>query len=126
MYLNSYQYHNCGLKIIQAGADDNDEGTAKAGTVETVCVVDIRDNTPESTSFPYELDRIEDMDAKKSGGKFHPLQLLNNSGIISRSGSKSQRSNMIFFFVRRSNQGSTVHKFERSEDGSICRCKEEK
>jgi myosin protein heavy chain len=29
------------------------------GTVETVCVVDIRDNHPEQTSFPYELEKIE-------------------------------------------------------------------
>jgi hypothetical protein len=30
-----------------------------AATVETVCVVDIRDNHPESTSFPYELERVD-------------------------------------------------------------------
>jgi myosin protein heavy chain len=30
-----------------------------AATVETVCVVDIRDNHPEGTSFPYELERME-------------------------------------------------------------------
>jgi len=29
------------------------------GTVETICVVDIRDNHPEQTSFPYELEKIE-------------------------------------------------------------------
>lgn len=28
-------------------------------TVETVCVVDIRDNNPEQTSFPYELERMD-------------------------------------------------------------------
>jgi len=30
-----------------------------AATVETVCVVDIRDNKPETTSFPYEMERME-------------------------------------------------------------------
>jgi len=30
-----------------------------AATVETVCVVDIRDNHPESTSFPYELEKAD-------------------------------------------------------------------
>ena len=30
-----------------------------AATVETVCVVDIRDNTPEQTSFPYELEKVQ-------------------------------------------------------------------
>lgn len=39
-------------------ADEGDESSTKASTVETVCVVDIRDNTPESTSFPYELDKV--------------------------------------------------------------------
>jgi hypothetical protein len=29
-----------------------------AATVETVCVVDCRDNNPEQTSFPYELERV--------------------------------------------------------------------
>ena len=38
--------------------DEGDESSTKASTVETVCVVDIRDNTPESTSFPYELDKV--------------------------------------------------------------------
>lgn len=51
--------------------------------METVCVVDIRDNNPESTSFPYELDRIEENDDIKNGNnKFHPLQLLDKSGKI--------------------------------------------
>jgi myosin protein heavy chain len=31
----------------------------EAATVETVCVVDIRENNPEATSFPYELERME-------------------------------------------------------------------
>lgn len=30
-----------------------------AATVETVCVVDVRDNTPGETSFPYELQKVE-------------------------------------------------------------------
>ena len=38
--------------------EEGDESSTKASTVETVCVVDIRDNTPESTSFPYELDKV--------------------------------------------------------------------
>ena len=44
-------YYNCIL-------DEGDESSTKASAVETVCVVDIRDNTPESTSFPYELDKV--------------------------------------------------------------------
>lgn len=71
---------------IGGDEDENSESANKASTVETVCVVDIRDNNPESTSFPYELDRIEENqnDESKNGGssKFHPLQLLDKSGRI--------------------------------------------
>jgi hypothetical protein len=64
------------------GSEGHEESGAAANTVETVCVVDIRDNNPESTSVPYELDRIEDTVEGKNGagGAFHPLQLLDKSG----------------------------------------------
>eukprot|EP01038_Epipyxis_sp_PR26KG_P009467 gene9467-12754_t len=44
------------------------------GTVETVCVVDIRDNNPENTSFPYELNKIDQ--------PFQPITLLDTNNKI--------------------------------------------
>ncbi len=48
------------------------------GTVETVCVVDIRDNTPESVTFPYALESVS-----SSNGDFKPTLLLETTGVPS-------------------------------------------
>ena len=58
--------------------------------VETICVVDIRDNKPEQTSFPYELNTVENSPglsmnpASNVPGSFNPLQLLEQSGVPKR------------------------------------------
>lgn len=54
--------------------------TQTSGAVETVCVVDVRDNSPESTTVPYVLDKVAD--PAQSLQDFRPLQLVdsNSSG----------------------------------------------
>ena len=66
-------------------AGSNNEPGQKGG-VETICVVDIRDNNPEATSFPYELNKVdgEQIQSNKSNSKFNPLMLLDNSGVPSK------------------------------------------
>jgi myosin protein heavy chain len=48
------------------------------GTVETVCVVDVRDNTPESVTYPYALEGVS-----SSLGEFKPSMLLETTGVPS-------------------------------------------
>lgn len=46
-------------------------------TVETVCVVDVRENDPESIQAPYELQEFSGAEAHQSNGQqFAPTQLL--------------------------------------------------
>ncbi len=50
--------------------------------VATVCVVDIRDNNPESTSFPYELQLSAASDEKyDASSSFQPKQLVDSVGV---------------------------------------------
>jgi len=55
-------------------AEDTLAEHRSAATVETVCVVDIRENTPESTSFPYELERMEITVPGNKGPQGRPLK----------------------------------------------------
>lgn len=68
------------------GSMGSTAGSDQGKGVETICVVDIRDNNPEATSFPYELNKVEDNTGQpaSSVGSFNPLQLLDNTGVPNR------------------------------------------
>lgn len=89
-------YVHAGGKIEALGAgrwanprgEGDFEETQAVGNVQTVCVVDIRDNNPESTSFPYELEKVEIGAAGNSNeitmsksGQFKPIQMMNTTGL---------------------------------------------
>lgn len=72
----------------QAGKGNDDDDAPGNAPVETVCVVDIRDNNPESTSFPYELQTVQQTSAAtqqaNSAASFSPKKLLAGSGVPSK------------------------------------------
>ncbi len=60
----------------------NGQLAATKENVVTVCVVDIRDNAPEATSFPYELTQVGGGEAAaKTDGSFKPQKLLDSVGV---------------------------------------------
>lgn len=73
-----------GTKVKDATATGSSAMTADgtsnvaSAAVETVCVVDVRDNSPESVNVPYVLDKV--VDPSSSAQDFHPLQLVESSG----------------------------------------------
>lgn len=82
-------YVHAGGKIeaLGAGRWANPRGAEKTeniapGTVETVCVVDIRDNNPENTSFPYELNKIGNSTSNnQTNGSYKPIDMLQTTGV---------------------------------------------
>ena len=69
-------YVHAGGKIEALGSESwtktqtqTDSGAGRGGVVETVCVVDVRDNSPEQTSFPYGLETATSIEAQTQAFK---------------------------------------------------------
>jgi len=56
-------------------------GNLLTGNVETICVVDVRDNNPESTTQPYALQNLAVSASMESLGQFTPQQLIASTGV---------------------------------------------
>jgi myosin heavy subunit len=69
-------YVHAGGKIEALGANHLDGG--KTGSVETVCIVDVTENKPEDSSFPY---RLEDMTSVPVDSKFKLSDVLTKSRV---------------------------------------------
>jgi len=71
-------YVHAGGKIEALGAESwaqkSSDAFGKGGVVETVCVVDVRDNNPEQSSFPYLLETAVTASLDTTTG-FHPTNL---------------------------------------------------
>ncbi|RYH31478.1 hypothetical protein EON65_02465 [archaeon] len=82
-------YVHAGGKVEALGTAKPKDGTATTGNtpsntvtvgaaVETICVVDVRDNNPESINVPYMLEKVPDntFSASNDVSAFRPLQLV--------------------------------------------------
>ena len=71
----------------RAGADEEPVDPKVMVTVETICVVDVRENNPEAIETPYELQTVENSNFKTAAdgaGPFNPLQMLESTGAPQR------------------------------------------
>lgn len=71
----------------RAGAEEEAADPKVMVTVETICVVDVRENNPESIETPYELQTIENSHFKTAAdgaGPFNPRQMLEGTGAPQR------------------------------------------
>jgi hypothetical protein len=107
----------------------NSNGEKSANNVSTICVVDIRDNNPESTSFPYELTKTDNSSAThivqkefSDEDKFKARQMLETSGVPRRElvnnsphKSKNSKSNLNKSLVRSSSFATTSIEFAASD-----------
>lgn len=101
------KWNNDSNKTNNSTVNSTASGVANGSNVETICVLDVRDNNPESTTYPYSLDQLAIPSSSIKDGDFKPSQLLTNSS-IKETGKKSKKIKSLNKSVSASSMPPTV------------------